>query len=115
MALLLICKNLIPLYTKTFEANKNDSIWLKRAVNRIYQKGCTGDPLYEKLVKAYDEVAPSADTKIYIAELLIKNGGSQSEIDKYLEEAYNLEKDPYKKSKIAYRIGLIFKEKKTFL
>lgn len=108
------CKNLIPLYEKGFESNKTDAIWLKRAVNRMYQKECTEDPLYEKLVKAYDAVAPSAETKIYIVTILIANGGSQSEIDRYLDEAYQLETDTYKKSKIAYRIGLILKKRNSY-
>lgn len=108
------CENLIPLYKKNFETNKSDAVWLKRAVSRMYQKECTEDPLYENLVKAYDAVNPSAETKIYLVAILMKNGGSSSEINKYLDEAYDLETDSYKKSKIAYRIGLILKKKKSF-
>ncbi len=108
------CENLIPLYKKKFDVYKTDAVWLKRAVARMYQKECTDDPLYEDIVKAYDAVAPSAETKMYIVTILIKNGGSQSEISKYLDEAYNLETEPYKKSKIAYRIGLILKKNKSF-
>lgn len=108
------CKNLIPLYEKDFESNKTDAIWLKRAVSRMYQKECTEDALYEKLVKAYDAVAPSAETKIYIVTILMANGRSQSEIDRYLDEAYQLETDSYKKSKIAYRIGLILKKRNSY-
>ena len=49
---------------------QNDAVWLKRAVSRMYYKECTDDPLYEKLVKSYDEaVPPSADTKVFVAEL----------------------------------------------
>ncbi len=102
------CKNLIPLYTKNFESNKNDSIWLKRAVSRMYHKKCTEDPLYEKLVKAYDEVAPSADTKYFVATILIKKG-KLKEGEKYLKESYNLEVEDFKKSKRAYSIGILLK------
>ncbi len=102
------CKNLIPLYTRDFDAHQNDSIWLKRAVNRMYYKKCTEDELYEKLVKAYDRVAPSAETKLYIVRILIKKG-KISEIGKYLSEAYDLETVPFEKADLAHKIGLILK------
>jgi len=108
-----ICKNLIPLYKRGFEANRNDGVWLKRAVNRMYHKECTDDPFYEILVKQYDEVLPSADSKVFVATVLIKNGKT-AEAFKYLEQAYQLETKPYKKSKLAYRIGLILKKKKQY-
>ena len=34
------CENLIPLYERDFETFKNDGIWLQRAMNRMYAKGC---------------------------------------------------------------------------
>lgn len=104
------CDNLIPLYIKDFKVHQNDSIWLKRSVSRMYHKDCTDDDLYEKLVKQYDKVAPSADTKVYVATVLFKKG-KDDEAYKYLEEAYKLEKRPYKKANIALRIGTILKEK----
>ncbi|MCB0398290.1 MAG: tetratricopeptide repeat protein [Winogradskyella sp.] len=104
------CENLIPLYTKDFETYQNDSIWLKRSVSRMYHKDCTDDDLYETLVKQYDKVAPSADTKVFIATLLFKKGKDE-EGYKYLEEAYRLETRPYQKAYIAFRIGAILKEK----
>ncbi|MDH7913448.1 hypothetical protein [Winogradskyella sp. SYSU M77433] len=104
------CDNLIPLYTKDFNANKDDSVWLKRAVSRMYHKECTDHELYEKLVKQYDQVSPSADTKIYVATVLLKKGKNE-EAYKYLEEGYRLETDTYKKSNLAIRIGVIFKSK----
>lgn len=107
------CDNLIPLYTKDFEANKNDAVWLKRAVSRMYHKECTEDQLYEKLVKQYVKISPSADTNVYMATILIKKN-RQQEAFKYLEEAYDLEADPFKKSKLAIRIGVILKSQSQY-
>lgn len=104
LGILANCENLIPLYTKDFETYKTDAVWLKRAVNRMYNKECTDDPLYIKLVKAYDATAPSADTKVFVAALLLKDG-KETEAIKYFNEAYNLETDGYKKAKLAMRIG----------
>lgn len=104
------CSNLIPLYQKDFNANANDAVWLKRAVSRMYSKECTDDPLYEKLVKAYDATAPSADTKYFVATILLKNGKT-SEAESYLKQSYDLETDTFKKAKLANRIGLILKKR----
>ncbi|MFD1614676.1 hypothetical protein [Gelatiniphilus marinus] len=104
------CENLIPLYQKDFEEYKNDAIWLKRAVSRMFYKECTDDPLYEKLVKAYDELSPSADTKVFVAGILSKKGKT-SEAEAYFKEAYDLETDTFKKAKLANRIGLILKKR----
>ncbi|WP_406682898.1 tetratricopeptide repeat protein [Seonamhaeicola sp. MEBiC1930] len=104
------CDNLIPLYTKDFDAHQADGIWLKRAVSRMYHKECTDDPLYEKLVKAYDETAPSADTKYFVGTVLFKNG-KENEAINYFKQSYDLEEDTFKKAGLANRIGLILKKK----
>src|SRR5690606_29181794 len=98
------CKNLIPLYNKDFETYKNDAVWLKRAVSRMYNKECTDDPLYIKLVKAYDEVDPSADTKVFVAGILLKDG-KENEAMQYFNQAYDLQTDKLKKANLAYKIA----------
>lgn len=104
------CENLIPLYKKDFEANREDAVWLKRAVSRMFNKECTDDPLYIQLVKAYDKEAPSSDTKYFVGGLLLKDG-KENEAVGYFQQAFDLEKDTFKKSKLAHRIGLILKSK----
>ena len=47
------CENLIPLYQKNFDANKDDVVWLKRAVSRMDSKECSDDPLFVTLVEAF--------------------------------------------------------------
>jgi len=42
------CERLIPLYNRDFPANKTNAVWLKRAVSRMFNKGCQED-LYLKL------------------------------------------------------------------
>ena len=76
----------------------------------MFNKECTDDPLYIKLVKAYDEEAPSADTKYFVAGLLLKDG-KENEAISYFNQSFDLETDTFKKSKLAYRIGLILKKK----
>ena len=104
------CENLIPLYEKDFDANSTNVVWLKRAVSKLYNKECKDSPLFEKLVKTFDQTAPSADTKYFVASLLIQKG-KNAEAESYLSQSYELETDPYKKGKLAYRIGKTFKKK----
>ena len=107
------CENLIPLYEKQYEENKTDAVWLKRAVSRMYNKECIDDPLYIKLVKAYDGASPSADTKYFLATILLKQGKTK-EAEDYLNQSYDLETDKLKKARLAKRIASNFKKRGSY-
>ena len=94
------------LYTKNFEANKDNSVWLQRALNKMFQKECTDDPLFIKIVDRKYELSPDADTAYY---LYLKTGEQ-----KYLDQAISLQTDPFKKSKLVYKIALGLKKKGSF-
>ena len=98
------CTNLVPLYNKDFEENKHNGVWLKRAVNRMAAKDCTSDPLFFKLVNAYHNTSPSADTAYYLGFLKDKEGRTSEAISFY-NQAIDLETDNYEKAKILYKIG----------
>ena len=103
------CENLIPLYQRNFEENKNDPIWLKRAASRMDSKECSDDPLFVTLVEALHSLEPSADSAYYLGLLNDKRGNS-SEALNYYEESIALETDQYKKAKILYKIAVKFKK-----
>ncbi|WP_369048969.1 tetratricopeptide repeat protein [Tenacibaculum sp. UWU-22] len=92
------CDRLIPLLGGAFEENKNNATWLRRAVSRLYNKGCQSDPLFEKISRAYAEASPSSDSYTFLANVLEKNG-DVSGAEQMRSKAFNLETDPYKKSK----------------
>lgn len=96
------CERLIPIYTKDFEANKDNGTWLRRAVSRLYNKGCQTDPLFEKLAVRYSEVSPSADACSFVAGILEKNG-KKAEAAKKRKECFDLETDPLKKARLKLR------------
>ena len=102
------CENLIPLYTRNFEENKNDAVWLNRAAGRMKSKECSDDPLFVTIVEALHALAPSANSAYYLGILNDKSGNS-SEALRYYEESISLETDPYKKAKTLYKIALEFK------
>ncbi len=92
------CDRLVPLYQRDFEANKTNSVWLRRAVSRMFNKGCQEDPLFETLAKSYAESAPSPDSYSFYAGILEKNGDA-SGAAQMREKAFNLETDPIKKAR----------------
>ena len=102
------CVNLVPLYQRTFEENKTDPVWLKRAASRMDSKECSDDPFFVTLVEALHSLEPSADSAYYLGLLKDKAGDSNAALE-YYEESISLETDPYKKAKILYKIAIKFK------
>ena len=104
------CENLIPLYTRDFETFKNDGLWLQRAMNRMYAKGCNDDPLFVRIVEQKNALEPNADTAFYLG-ILKEKAGQTSEALNYYNQAVALETDNFAKSKILYKIAANFKKK----
>lgn len=100
------CENLVPLYSKDFEAKKHDIKWVKKAASRLSAKECTEDPLFIELVKQLDNLDPTAESKLYLSQLE-KNKGNLSKSIAYLEESANMQEDAFKKSRLYYRIAEI--------
>jgi tetratricopeptide (TPR) repeat protein len=107
------CENLVPLYSKDFEEFKNDGIWLQRAMNRMYAKGCNDDPLFVTIVEQKNALEPNADTAFYLGILKDKAGKSKEALSFY-NQAVDLETSSYEKSKILYKIATSFKKKGRF-
>ena len=102
------CDILIPLYSKSFEANKDNSLWIKRAAGRLDGKECSDDPLFVTLVEQLHSLEPSADSAYYLGILNDKSGNSDQAL-KYYQESVTLESDNYKKANILYRIAIKLK------
>lgn len=107
------CENLIPLYRKDFENNKNDAVWLQRAAGKMSQKECTDDPLFFDLVNAYHDLSPSANSAYYLGLLKDKEGKTNEAIS-FFEQAIGLETDSFKKSKLYYRIASKLKKRGSY-
>lgn len=97
------CEVLIPLYERDFEKFKNDALWLQRAMNRMYEKGCKGDPLFLKLVQQKNTIQPSADTAFYLYLLTSEQ--------KYFDQTVELETDPIKKARLYKKLAGELKDK----
>ena len=107
------CENLIPLYNKDFEEFKNDGVWLQRAMNGMYTKECTDDPLFVKIVEQKNAIEPNASTAYYLGILKEKDGKRKEALD-YYNQAVNLETDSYEKAKILKSIAGKFRKKGSY-
>jgi tetratricopeptide (TPR) repeat protein len=104
------CENLIPLNKKYFEEKKNDKLWLRRAVSRMYNKECTGDPFYDTLVETYVKADPSPQASVFYAGILMKKGESTKAMD-YFKQAIEQETNPYNKAQDLLRVAQILSKK----
>ena len=102
------CDILIPLYSKNFEENKNNALWIRRAAGRLDGKDCSDDPLFVTLVEQLHILEPSADSAYYLGILNDKQGNSDEAL-KYYQESVTLQTDNYKKANILYKIAVKFK------
>ena len=100
------CENLIPLNKKYFEDNKTNAEWLRRAVSRMYNKECTSDPFYPKLVEAYVHADPSPTASVFYADILMDRGETNKAMD-YFKKAIDQETDSYKKANNLYKVARI--------
>lgn len=107
------CENLIPLYNRNYDKNKNDGLWLQRAMNRLYTKECTDDPIFVKIVEQKNKLDPNASTAYYLGILKEKEGNATDALTFY-NQAVDLESDDYEKAKILYRIAAGFKKKGSY-
>ena len=98
------CKNLVPLYQKVYDANKDNTEWLRRAAGKLSDKECTTDPLFVKIVERLNQLAPSASSALYLGILQEKQKNT-TEAVKYFNQAVDLEKDPLKKSSYLVKIA----------
>ncbi len=104
------CDRLIPLYKKSFEENKNNAKWLRRAASRLNAKECTEDAMYPKIVEAYVHADPSPSAYIFYSMVLEKRGQNNKAIA-YRNKAVDLETDPYKKARYLLKIAETMKRR----
>jgi len=105
--------NLTEKLDKAYEENKNDGLWLQRAMNRLYTKECSDDPLFVKIVEQKNTLEPNASTAYYLGILKDKEGDSAAALT-YYNQAVELETDNIDKGNILYRIAAGFKSKRSY-
>lgn len=102
------CENLVPLYNKDYEENKNNLDWVNRALSRLNAKDCD-DPLFFKLVQQLHALKPSAKSAYYLGKLAEKDGKS-AEALRYFNESAELETNPKDKARVYYSLAENFRK-----
>jgi len=104
------CDRLIPIYEADYTANSSDAKWLKRAVSRLNNKGCTESAIYDKMVEQYVNLDSSSDAFVFYAGLLMKKGQETKALE-YFKKAVDLEEEDYQRAKLLYKIAFMMKKK----
>lgn len=104
MGILGNCENLIPLYNKGYEENKNDINWIRKAAGRLAGKDCTDSDLFQKLVTQLHNLEPSAKSAKYLGILAGKRGDDAA-AQNYFQQSIDLETDPKERADAYYRLA----------
>ena len=108
------CDKLKLIYNEeTFEANKTDAVWLRRAAKMLAREregedgetlDCTDDPIFFKVAEALYQLEPSPTSARAVGIIAAKNNNNSKSIE-YFKEAANLEVDPKKQAGDYLRIA----------
>lgn len=107
ISLLSSCDRLIPFFSKSFDTKKGDQEWLRRAADRLYRKGCSTDPLFQRISEALHTLNPTANSayNLGVSALNAKNTAKAME---YFNQAADLYKDNNKKADVYYTIATMY-------
>ncbi len=112
LGILADCPNLVPLYEKDYEANKDDVEWLKSVSNRLDSKDCEG-AFSNKLALRLHELEPSATSAYLLAKQAEAEGKSGKALE-YFNQAADLETDSTRKFRIYFSIAENYRKKNSY-
>ena len=104
------CAHLVPLYKRTFEENKDNAAWLRKAARNLSKKDCSNDPIFGKIVTELDRINPSFSSSYYLGKLNEKRGNISKAIA-YYKKAIGLTDKAYDKAKVYYILATIAKNR----
>jgi tetratricopeptide (TPR) repeat protein len=106
------CDRLIPLYKKTYNTNKSNIVWLKRAAQRLNKKECNNNPFFVTLIEDWSKADPSSVAVLKYLESIYRKQGRVAEADEVAKKIFNLG-SPEDKAKFVYGKSLaLFKAHK---
>lgn len=91
------CKQLVPMITKAFNAQKTNEKWLQSNAALLAKKDCEGTPIFSKIVEAFYRLNPSAPAARGLAARAYKARKYATAI-KYFKQAAELEKDKFQRA-----------------
>ncbi len=100
------CESLQGIYGPKVEANKTDSVFLKKTLDIMKMMNCTESDAYFKASFYMYKINPTADAASGCGYMAYKKGDYDTAV-KYFDEALNLETDVSKKAERAYTIAAV--------
>jgi tetratricopeptide (TPR) repeat protein len=104
IAQLATCERLIPFLGASFEENKANTEWLKRAADRLDKKGCSSDPLFSKISDALHSLNPTAESAYNLGVSFYTKKNTTKALE-YFNQSAELQKDNTKKANVYYTIA----------
>ena len=111
LGILADCENLIPLFEREYEDNKDNVEWLKLASNRLDAKECETD-LFFKLAERLHEIEPSAQSAYYLARMLEQENKINQAME-YYNQAADLEVNKVRKARTYFKIAEIHRKRNS--
>src|SRR5699024_2429952 len=103
LGILADCENLIPLYEKEYEENKDNIVWLKSASNRLDAKECETE-LFFTIAERLHELEPSSESAYYLARML-EQENKMNQAMEYYNQAADLEENKVRKARIYFHMA----------
>ena len=98
------CEKLVEMYTRDFEVNQADPLWLKRSAKLLNKKECTDTDIFFNISEALYEIDPSPSSPANMGIRSLKRKDYTKALEFY-SYALDNEKDKLNKAKFAYRIA----------
>jgi len=100
------CENLLKIYGAKYEANKNDTEFLRKLTRLLNRKECTDSKLFENASEQMYALNPSSDAAYNMAKLFFRRGNYDKAIE-YYENAIKSESEPFDQANYYYQLGTI--------
>ncbi len=100
------CEALTNLYTKQFEENKNDAVWLKKITNQLRRAGCSDGQLFYDAAEALFVLNPDSDAAHNLAAMFL-NQQDFDQAKEYLEKSIELGQDSEELADMYYELALL--------
>lgn len=100
------CESLVSYYDKNFENNKDNSLWLERAADRLNSKKCKSD-LYVKISERFHSINPSSKSAYNMAVISRTAKNNKLAIE-YFAQAADLQTDSNKKAEYFYTLATTY-------
>ena len=87
------CVELVPLYEKKFDDNKDNADFLKKATGMLDKRGCTDAEIFFKMTEALHAIAPTPQSAYLMAKMCYAKKDYQTAINYIQGQEESLEKD----------------------